>query len=352
MPYRFRPFLTILLLFGGAFFASCRPLETSQSGRSGGTELLKASLPPDAVTVDLLVIHVPHQDRELLERLWDDVDEQELSPEIRDELALGGFRAGLLGATIPESLSRLVALKGHGLRQNVEQEYRPRSDETAALTLSKTQTLIPGNRFHLPIGESTIPKIPVLAKENGRLTGKTYYNAAPTLAISAKPVPDGSVDVEVTPFLGLGEEVVTKYKYGQMVTAYEQATKTFENLRFTLPLRPGQFLVIGPANRKTGGLGHYFFTEGIGDFDQKIVVLRLLFTQHDQRFHQFPGFQEILDSLPADKSPRPEETPESAEKIPETAGGESESDEKSENGTGLAGFFSLQKEEKAEKRAK
>lgn len=344
--------MLMLLLFGGAFFASCRPLEPSQSGRGGGTDLLKASLPPDAVTVDLLIIHVPHQDRELLERLWEDVDEQELSPEIRDELALGGFRAGLLGATIPESLSRLVELKGHGLRQNVEQEYRPRSDETAALTLSKTQTLLPGNRFHLPIGDAKISKIPVLAKENGRLTGKTYYNAEPTLAISAKPIPDGSVDFEVTPFLGLGEEVVTKYKYGQMVTAYEQATKTFDNLRFSLPLRPGQFLVIGPANRKTGGLGHYFFTEGIGDFDQKIVVLRLLFTQHDQRFHQFPGFQEILDSLPVEGSSRSEETPGNAEEISETPAGESISGEKTEKGTPLAGFFSHDNREKAEKRAK
>ena len=323
MIHRFRALLTMSLLLGVAIFASCRPLIDHQDAlRPGGTDLLKTSLPPDAVTVDLLIIHVPHQDRELLERLWTDVDEQELLPEVRDALALGGFRAGLLGASIPDSLSLLMQMKGRGLRRNVEEEYRPQTDETAAMTLSKTQTLLPGNRFLLPLGEKAIPKIPVLSMENGHLTGQTYYDAVPSLSIAAKPVPDGSVHFEMTPFLTLGaQEMVTKYKYGQMFTVNEQPTKTLDDLRFTLPLRPGQFLVIGPASRKTGGLGHYFFTEGIGDFDQKIVVLRLLFTQHDQRFHQFSGFQEILDSLP--KPEKEGKISEKEEDMPEPQEGES-----------------------------
>ena len=130
----------------------------------------------------------------------------------------------------------------------------------------------------------------------GSFTAELYRNATTSLSVAADPLADGSVSFELTPFLTFGDaEPVTKYQYGQLVRTTEQPTKTFDELRGNFPLRPGQFLVIGPSDKYVAGLGRYFFTQGIGDYDSKIVVIRLLFTQHDKLFHQFPGFQEVYE---------------------------------------------------------
>lgn len=296
-------FGVILLAAAGLFLSACRPLmENQEITPTAGSGILKTHLPPDAITFDILIVHVPYQDRELIERLWQEVDEQELDPKMRAELNRNGFRAGIFGATVPDALADLMSLKGRALRSSVEEKNLPASDSTAPMTLSKIETLQPGHKCMIATGTSPVDKIPVVSVEKDGLTGKTYRNAETKLSIMVRPVPDGSVRFEITPFLTFGQnELITRYKYGQIVRAYEQPTKTFDELCCNLPLRPGQFLVIGPSRRDATGLGRYFFTQGNGDFEQKIVVLRLLFTQHDERFRQFPGFQEILDRRVAEE---------------------------------------------------
>lgn len=258
--------------------------------------LLKNNLPPDAVTFDVLMIRVPYQDRALLEELWNDVDEQEVDPLIRARLSENGIRAGILGATVPESLSTLMSLKGRALRQTVEENLPTETDTSRPVTLSKVETLRPGNKCVIATLDEPVERIPVLSTGPGGVMGKIYENAETKLLVMIRPIPDGSVSFDITPFLTFGEpQIVTKYKYSQMTRAVDQPTKTFDELACQLPLRPGQFLVIGPDSTRQCGLGHYFFAEGAGDFEQQIVVIRLLFTQHDERFYHFPGFSEIIE---------------------------------------------------------
>ena len=263
---------------------------------SGENDLLKSNVGPDTVTCDILIVHIPHQQRELLEELWQQVDEQVLDPEVKSRLLGNGFRAGIIGASIPEPLSRLMEIKGRGLRESLEEEVNLEKENGSPLTLSKIQTLQPRQISVIPTLDQPVDKIPVLTNAGGSFTAEVYQNASTSLSLAADPLPDGSVSFELTPFLTFGDAApVTKYQYGQLVRTTEQPTKTFDELRCEFPLRPGQFLVIGPSNRDVAGLGHYFFTQGIGDFDSKIVVIRLLFTQHDKLFHQFPGFQEVYE---------------------------------------------------------
>ena len=65
--------------------------------------LQRLNLPPDAVVFDVLVAHVPYNERDLVRDLWKDVDELALEPATRRALNEQGFRAGLLGASTPES---------------------------------------------------------------------------------------------------------------------------------------------------------------------------------------------------------------------------------------------------------
>ena len=79
-------------------------------------------LAPDAVVFDVLIAHVPYNERDLVRELWRDVDELELGDSKRIALNEQGIRVGLLGATPPESLSKLLALKGRELRASLMEE--------------------------------------------------------------------------------------------------------------------------------------------------------------------------------------------------------------------------------------
>ena len=79
----------------------------------------KSPLPPlrmsqESVTVEKLSVRFPYGDEDLNGPLWNDVDEQCFSPELRRRLAANGLRAGLVGL--------LLLLGGNGLVSLAEQK--------------------------------------------------------------------------------------------------------------------------------------------------------------------------------------------------------------------------------------
>ncbi|MBR2003981.1 MAG: hypothetical protein IJ991_07340 [Thermoguttaceae bacterium] len=295
----------ILTACGAGILASCASLQPSPtdappppppSSDASKTALRRAELAPDAVSFDALLVHVPYQDRALVEAFWNDVDEQEIDPETRRYLNEQGFRAGLIGASIPDSLSRLLTLKGRELRSTLEEEVDPSKKSTGApVAYSKPINLRAGMKSVIEARGDVIPAIPILENQNGALVGKSYNDAQTLFSVAIDPAPDGSVRFDVTPFLRYGApRLATRYQHGQLVRTQEQPTKTFDALKCSLALRPGQFLAIGASDAKTSALGRWFFTDGGDDYDQKILVLRLLVTQHDGEFDRFPDFREIV----------------------------------------------------------
>ncbi|MBQ6826440.1 MAG: hypothetical protein IJO46_00365 [Thermoguttaceae bacterium] len=295
----------ILTACGAGILASCASLQPASkdvapspppSNDASKTVLRRGALAPDAVSFDALLVHVPYQDRELVEAFWNDVDEQEIDPETRRYLNEQGFRAGLIGASIPDSLSRLLTLKGRELRSTLEEEvdYSKKS-AGAPVAYSKPINLRAGMKSVIEARGDVIPAIPILENQYGALVGKSYNDAQTLFSVAIDPAPDGSVRFDVTPFLRYGApRLATRYQHGQLVRTQEQPTKTFDALKCSLALRPGQFLAIGASDAKTSALGRWFFTDGGDDYDQKILVLRLLVTQHDGEFDRFPDFREIV----------------------------------------------------------
>ncbi|MBQ2849979.1 MAG: hypothetical protein IJE77_05815, partial [Thermoguttaceae bacterium] len=131
----------LLTACGAGFLASCaafQPAPTDvpppppSANDASKTMLRRGELAPDAVSFDALLVHVPYQDRDLVEAFWNDVDELEIDPETRRRLNEQGFRAGLIGASIPDSLSRLLTLKGRELRSTLEEEVDYSKKSTGA----------------------------------------------------------------------------------------------------------------------------------------------------------------------------------------------------------------------------
>lgn len=300
---RRRTIAGILTACGAGVLASCASLQSTSNDvppppptDASKTALRRVELAPDAVSFDALLVHVPYQDRELVEAFWNDVDEQEIDPETRRYLNEQGFRAGLIGASIPDSLSRLLTLKGRELRSSLEEEVDYSKKATGApVAYSKPINLRAGMKSVIEARGDVIPSIPILENQNGALVGKSYNDAQTLFSVAIDPDPDGSVRFDVTPVLRYGEpRLATRYQHGQLVRTQEQPTKTFDALKCSLALRPGQFLAIGASDAKTSALGRWFFTDGGDDYDQKILVLRLLVTQHDGEFDRFPDFREIV----------------------------------------------------------
>lgn len=295
----------ILTAFCAGLLASCASLRPSTQDAppppppaATKTALRRPELPPDAVSFDALLVQVPYQDRDLVRAFWNDVDEQEIDPETRRYLNEQGFRAGLIGASIPDSLSRLLTLKGRELRSTIEEEVDySKKKASAPVAFSKPINLRAGMKSVVEARGDVIPSIPILENQNGALVGKSYNDAQTLFTVAVEPSSDGSVRFDVTPFLRYGEpRLATRYQHGQLVRTQEQPTKTFDALKCSLALRPGQFLAIGASDAKTSALGRWFFTEADGgdDYDQKLLVLRLLVTQRDGEFDRFPDFREIV----------------------------------------------------------
>ncbi|MGN1064385.1 MAG: hypothetical protein ACI4QC_03145 [Thermoguttaceae bacterium] len=279
--------------------ASCEAFHSKKITEQISTEreaLQRVTLPPDAVVFDVLLARIPYQDRELARDFWKDVDELEVEPEKRKQLNEQGFRVGLVGASPPGSLSKLLALKGLELRESLEEEtdYSKQDATDKPATSSKPVTLRAGMKSMIETRDEVCASIPILENENGALVGKTYSDARTTLSVGIEQNADGSVQFNLAPLLKYGApQPITRWQYGQLVRTQEQPTKSFDQLKFSVSLRPGQFLVLGASDTRTNALGKYFFTNGGEDFDQKILVLRLLVTQCDGQFDRFPDFKTL-----------------------------------------------------------
>jgi len=302
--FRFSSVARFILAFFVCALASCESLTFRNEAPppAVGPErktLQRLSLAPDAVVFDVLIAHVPYNERDLVRDLWKDVDELVIEPETRRALNEQGFRVGILGASTPESLSKLLALKGRELRTSLEEQvdFSRVESALAPIAYSKPVSLRSGMKSTIVARTDVIPSVPILGKnDSGALEGKTYSDVSPVFSVAIEQSPDGSVLFDLSPYLRYGApRPVTRYRHGQLVKTQEQPTKSFDSLRFSQALRPGQFLVVGASDTNTNALGRYFFNEGGDDFEQTVLVLRLLVTQHDGEIDRFPNFKEMID---------------------------------------------------------
>jgi len=60
--------------------------------------------------------------------------------------------------------------------------------------------------------------------------------------------------------------------------------RTFDEMGISATLSPGSMLVLGSLANRPGSLGHHFFTEETDQLEQKLLLVRLSQTQHDELF--------------------------------------------------------------------
>lgn len=275
-----------LLLPALCVLAGCRTPNTA-----GSSPLASPQMSPDSVVLECFFVRFPFGDPEVNGQLWQEVDEQHFPAELRRRLIRNGFRVGLVGGQPPVILSKLLELK----------DKPPRAGDANQVNVADLDSEPRVVRRHLPVHTGRRKEIvtsgvhdqwTVLIREEDQLCGQTYSNAQGVLAVQTFPQGDGRVRVELVPELHhgrprqrwVGEQGMLRLEAGR-------PRRVFDEMAISATLAPGSMLLITSLPDRPGSLGHHFLTEGDGHLQQKLLVVCLVQTQHDDLF----GAPELLE---------------------------------------------------------
>jgi hypothetical protein len=275
----YQPGRTTLCGLLALLLAGCIHPPTVGKGKS---PLQEATMSSDSVAVEIYFVRLPEKDTRTANDLWREIDEQQVPAELRQRLAHNGFRVGVVGGTVPRELARLMELKEtlpaadgaqHANAAQMEEE-KPR------VTLRHLQARA-SHRSEI-VASEIYEHLPVLVSDGGELRGQTYSDAQGIFALRPLPQSDGLVQVELVPELHFDharQRWVGDDSMWRLETS--RPRRAFEDMTITTVLRPGGMLVMGALPNRSGSLGHYFFTERDNPRAQKLLLLRLCQTQHD-----------------------------------------------------------------------
>jgi hypothetical protein len=272
----------------------------------GKSPLAPPAMLSDSIAVEKYSVRFNHGDVDLDERIWSEIDEECLPAELRARLAANGFRAGIVGAHLPEALDRaLRANPDDATAESPPPNPLARSAEIPGILNPKPVDLLhePTVRHSLwqtragiqgivvTAGEqSRIPRVSVLVRgHDGRVTGRSYEKVLGALSMKAFPQRDGRVRFEVIPQLEHGDP---RSRFvaadGIIKPDYRPDAVVFNDLRLEAILSPGQMLVLGTRADRPGSLGNHFFTEqrSAQPLVQKLFLVRLAQAPSDDRFRK------------------------------------------------------------------
>ncbi|MBN1590103.1 MAG: hypothetical protein JW888_11355 [Pirellulales bacterium] len=271
-----------LLLFG---LTGCTPFQTPDV-----ESLLKQPrMSADGLALDVFFVRFPLGDPALNGSAWEEIDEQRLSANCRRHLLANGFRAGVLAGQMPAELAELLGTaEGQSLPGEMCELKAADLVQKPAVVRGHFQ-LRAGKRREIAVGQQR-DELPVLLRDAaGSVSGKSYLQAQPLLAVRAYLLADGRVRLEIVPEISHG-------KYSQRWAVDTQGafrlnpgreSRVFEDMKFGAVLSPGHMLVMSTVPSRQGSLGHHFFSEiSESSTDQILLLVRLSQTQHDGEFER------------------------------------------------------------------
>jgi len=272
---RIAPLLPVLVMLLGC---------TSTPKTTGKSPLTPPKMSPDSCVLDIFFVRFPFDDPEVNTLMWQEIDEQHFPPQLRQRLRSNGFRVGLVDGQMPLVLSKLLELgeKPPPTGEALSTEAADLEDEPQMLR--RHLQLRAGRRGEI-IASGMYDRLPVLICRPDQLCGETYYQAQAMLAVKTFPQRDGRVRLELVPELHhdtakqrwVGSQGVMRLETGR-------PRRVFDNMAVEAMLSPGEILVLSSISRRPGSLGHHFFTEQADRLEQKLLVIRLSQTQHDEVF--------------------------------------------------------------------
>jgi hypothetical protein len=276
--------LTLLALSAGG----CAPLHTA-----GKSPLLPLQMSPDSMVLDIIFVRLPQQETEEVQQLWEELDEQQLAPALRQRLTRNGFRVGIAGVQLPPSLEKLLNQATNPDDTPVVAATPP-PEGGASVTVTDFQSEPALTRRHLQlrsgreaeiVASGIYPSLPLLEPDaEGQLSGRRYAKAQGVFTMQAFAEADGRVKLAVRPELQYGEpQQEIRPEAGRWLLQSRKRRRAFDDLNIEASLAPGEILVLAAQPDETGSAGHYFFTEQTSaGLTRKLLLVRLSQTQHNE----------------------------------------------------------------------
>lgn len=323
--------LCALMLFGtlGCTFFTTTPTASSKSP-------LRPFEPSEQqAALEITTLHLPKQSPEERERLWSGIDELAIDSELRRQLAINGFRAGIIRGETPAALEELIVtqLTGSELshvnplklsaksdeplkedaqgkgetakrltpndlrvetptaapaKNTTEPEGKPESEqETFGVVKPKRLAARePGVRTHTIYLQTDQPvelqsgglheQWPLLWNQAGQLQGKTLTQAQGVWQVRARQRNNGLL-LKLTPEIQHGEP---KSQWvgedGVFRQEIRKPKQQFAALTIEAQLQPGQALVLVPQADRPGSMGQYFLGHRAGDeLQPRLLLIRV-----------------------------------------------------------------------------
>ena len=262
----------------------CKPIMPEVKGRS---PLKTASLSQDSLVLDIFFIRFPFDDEAVNVDLWGEIDEQHFSPACRNRLFRNGFRVGRVGNRIPVELARLLELGEKPVSSDQPRRLELEDIEDGPSVRRRHLQIRPGRRSEI-IASSFYDELPVITKDrSGQISGEVFRQAQAILAFNTRAECDGRISLNITPEVHHGQPKQRWVGGNQGVLQLDSSREreVFESLAAEATLEPGEMFVIASLPNRPGSLGHYFLTETkSGKLQQKLLIIRLSQTQHDNLF--------------------------------------------------------------------
>jgi len=248
---------------------------------TGTTEEKIPDLPQPRMSLDSVGLEIgfarwPVEVRQ--ERLWNEIDETPLPPDLRRRLAPNGLRCGVVGTQVPEALRQLLDDKSGQDAVKVESVGQAGTDRAP-----------PWRRLHSRadqrgeiVTSNTSEKLDVLFRKNREIIGHTYRDAQCFFSIRTQPLGDGRARVILPEIHHGNPQRNWAGDTGMWRFDVSRDRKEFEQLRIEVVLVPGESVVVG-CTPEIRGLGQHFFV-GPDRASQKLLIIRLAQTQQDNLF--------------------------------------------------------------------
>ena len=262
--------LTILLLVPTV---GCHAWKQDPPGKS----LLRPVVPShDSVTLEIWTVRLPLGDSQQSDAVWNEIDEQQIPTHVRRELKRNGLRVGVVGASVPDSLARMLELTDAPPDENaVWQEV---DLQTTPNVTRRVVQVREGGKVEITPTSTVYDELHLLYHEDGTVRGRTYSAAQAVFNGQVNLNGDGSVRLQLTPELHYGPAQQKISFRGSGAARYEtiRAKEVYEKLRTGTTISPGEMLLLGSLIDRPGSLGHNFFSEDSPEgLQQRLLLVRL-----------------------------------------------------------------------------
>jgi len=255
-------FLTGVLLVSGCSFSDRQGPVTSKPPEQKPTapEVGKPPRFPEIIRMNIIYIEVPASQASGSEDIWDYLDEEPIGSQRLVSLGRNGIRVGLGRAkSMPDIIRVLKRMTGKALARRL---MVGRSGAPHHIALKRNQGVQTIFNFRadrtlggqdMPPGDNVLSTVCTVDEDDATriiLTGMPQVRST-KIRTRFRNEPDGVRIVNKPTMFG------------------------FEDLMFQMPMKPGEFLVIGPgaASRRPHSVGRHFFIEKKQGMEFEIVLV-------------------------------------------------------------------------------